>query len=546
MYIVLAGGSIRKSTDYGVNWVTVTGPSTKTYNSICCSGDGTKVFYAAYDGYIFISTDSGANWAQKETLRKWSTCVCSNDFMKIYVNVDLGGGVYVSLDYGVTWAIRGSLTSCNHLACSGDGSVVATGVTSGNFYISTDSGVNWVSQAAIGTGLWRACSVSDDGQTIAAAIMDGGLYALTKARPLGSSPTPAMILTETNDANGIKVTIPTFTQAPNTALTLEWTLPYLSSSIYVLEFPSADRISNWTTNGVTWSFPAGESKLKMVRAAIPASDSNVDGFVFYRRAVNTINWGFLSSTRKVIPIVSLGYTADMKWWTTNSFNRQVTGGSYTYSSDVTGSYATLTSSMTAELTANSVFTLEGMIDFDLTSLESMPVMSKPGWRDSACETDQKMIYRPKLASVNLVCNPINSHEIMNPASVPLYSGTQVLQPSTTTRNFQLYFSHLFRDAQNTMYIDLSSLECPAFTCRSIVHNVGRTWILPVEGKLDFGLNLTAYDPTYMTRMPTKFVNCIMRSSNDPDAVIFSSSTTYGFYYIRFYNQYKPTSLTSFL
>ena len=62
----------------GVNWAP-RGPSAD-WRSMACSSDGTIVIGAAYNGRIYVSTDSGANWTARDTVsRQWVGVACSSD-----------------------------------------------------------------------------------------------------------------------------------------------------------------------------------------------------------------------------------------------------------------------------------------------------------------------------------------------------------------------------------------------------------------------------------------------------------------------------------
>jgi hypothetical protein len=64
------------------------------------SSDGTKLIAAVGGGQIYVSSDSGANWAPRESSRSWLSVAISADGTKL-VAADsggfTGGQIYISI-----------------------------------------------------------------------------------------------------------------------------------------------------------------------------------------------------------------------------------------------------------------------------------------------------------------------------------------------------------------------------------------------------------------------------------------------------------------
>jgi len=129
----------------------VPGSSSNNYwKSIAMSSDGSKIAAAVFGGYIYTSTDGGANWTEQTSAgpRNWYSIAISSDGSKIaaadYGN-GFGGYIYTSTDGGATWAqTSADARYWRSIAISSDGSKIAAadnGNGSGGYiYTSTDGG----------------------------------------------------------------------------------------------------------------------------------------------------------------------------------------------------------------------------------------------------------------------------------------------------------------------------------------------------------------------------------------------------------------------
>ena len=104
--------------DISRNWVDTTS-----------SSDGKVLAACVYYGYIYISTNYGANWSARmiDISRNWSCIACSSDGSKMVAGV-YGGLIYRSSDYGVNWissnngghwtSVASSYNGINFIACT--------------------------------------------------------------------------------------------------------------------------------------------------------------------------------------------------------------------------------------------------------------------------------------------------------------------------------------------------------------------------------------------------------------------------------------------
>lgn len=154
--IIPASGFLKTSTDSGANFTNR--DSSRTWRGICGSDDGVNLAAYALTGFstgkIYTSDDSGVTWTERATAgtRAWSRIRCSADGLTIIACVDGSvaaqvGGVYVSTDGGDTWVEKfGSELAFRDIACSADGQTIVAAPFNNFLYVSTDGGDTWVPQ----------------------------------------------------------------------------------------------------------------------------------------------------------------------------------------------------------------------------------------------------------------------------------------------------------------------------------------------------------------------------------------------------------------
>ena len=91
-------GKIYTSTNSGANWISNAAPSQFRY-SLASSADGTKLVAATTDGPVFTSTDSGTTWQPSYAPNTyWISVASSADGTKLAAawSLNSDGGVYTS------------------------------------------------------------------------------------------------------------------------------------------------------------------------------------------------------------------------------------------------------------------------------------------------------------------------------------------------------------------------------------------------------------------------------------------------------------------
>ncbi|MEN9678073.1 MAG: hypothetical protein RIS76_3969, partial [Verrucomicrobiota bacterium] len=170
-------GSIYVSANYGQTW-TASGP-TNSWSAAACSQDGRVLLVGAYNGPLYLSTDSGTTWrVTSAPSQQWSGLAASSDG-SILAAVGLGGLLYVSTDGGLNWTSRavqpgGGAQNFTAVAMSAAGSNLVAAVEGGSLYCSADAGVNWAARAS--QQEWSAVASSADGNHLVATVRNGFIY----------------------------------------------------------------------------------------------------------------------------------------------------------------------------------------------------------------------------------------------------------------------------------------------------------------------------------------------------------------------------------
>jgi len=137
------------------------------------SSDGKVQTAVANGGYIWVSSDYGANWAQKGSSLNWYSVAMSSDG-KVQTAVANGGYIWVSSDYGATWAQKGSSLNWYSVAMSSDGKVQTAVVDGGYIWVSSDYGATWAQKGSSLT--WRSVAMSSDGKVQTAVAWGGYIW----------------------------------------------------------------------------------------------------------------------------------------------------------------------------------------------------------------------------------------------------------------------------------------------------------------------------------------------------------------------------------
>jgi hypothetical protein len=172
------------------DWSITTMPQA-VWSGVACSADGMKLVLDGYGSGIWVSTNRGATWDEKNTIssNRWSAVASSADGMKlVVVSQDLYGSIYMSTNSGNTWQPAEAPTDNYHaVASSPDGTKLAAvswDWGAYGIYTSTNSGASWGLTAAVPLiGYFQSVAISADGTKLAAAGGDlsliGGTSTLT-------------------------------------------------------------------------------------------------------------------------------------------------------------------------------------------------------------------------------------------------------------------------------------------------------------------------------------------------------------------------------
>jgi hypothetical protein len=151
----------------------------QNWSSITSSADGKYISAAVNGGDIWVSSTSGATWADaSSTGYDWVSVTSSADgkYMAAVVNQSDDNGVYMSSDHGTTWThVPGTSDyySWTSVRFSPDGSKLIAAVSGGDIFILSVDGASWKNQSSAGSRNWSALASSVDGSKVA-AIDNGG------------------------------------------------------------------------------------------------------------------------------------------------------------------------------------------------------------------------------------------------------------------------------------------------------------------------------------------------------------------------------------
>lgn len=167
-----ASGNLRKSTNGGSSWATLSTAGTRDWRMVETSANGAVVVALPFSGNVFISTDSGATWTERTGpgSQNWKSVAVSSSGTDIYVGAAYN--YYHTNNAGQNWAARN--TGAFKLAVSNDGKTVYA-TNDYTFTRSTDYGNTVTAVAGLpAAGAVRFLSMSGDGTKVAAGLSIGG------------------------------------------------------------------------------------------------------------------------------------------------------------------------------------------------------------------------------------------------------------------------------------------------------------------------------------------------------------------------------------
>jgi photosystem II stability/assembly factor-like uncharacterized protein len=145
----------------------------RSWRSVACSADGTKLVAVVWNGPVLTSSDSGATWAITASVNQWAGVASSADGTKLVAIVE-GGKIWTSANSGEGWTERASAQNWRSVASSTDGTKLVATVEGGKIWTSANSGESWMERASAQS--WRGVASSADGSKLVAAAYDGLLW----------------------------------------------------------------------------------------------------------------------------------------------------------------------------------------------------------------------------------------------------------------------------------------------------------------------------------------------------------------------------------
>jgi len=273
------GGSLYRSTDFGVTWNVIAGTSGHNWFSIASNIDGTKVVAVDRGGDIWTSTDSGSTWTQRSVgaVRNWASIASSSDGVKLVAvasNGDSNGYIYTSSNSGVTWSGNLAPAGTNKftgVASSNNGTYLAATTWANGIYTSSNSGLNWT---------LRTLPVPNAGATTylqAVASSGDGSRLITGSRSLTGGSNGGVIFTSADYGATWKAYSQTNLDYIN--FTSNGDGSRLAASIY-----GQAGVSTSADYGATWSFQSVG-----LNGEIPIA-SNIDGSLMFVGAFGGNLW----------------------------------------------------------------------------------------------------------------------------------------------------------------------------------------------------------------------------------------------------------------
>lgn len=147
-----------KSSDAGNSWSLIFDSTSgrkhfatsKDGNNLVIAIDFSNVLGVTTDGYIYTSSDGGANWTLRSSAgtRNWSSVAISDDGLIIYAS-DIGG-IYKSVDGGNSWVKTAAINAAwSKITCSSSGEKILAFALSNAEHtsFSNDGGLTWAASS---------------------------------------------------------------------------------------------------------------------------------------------------------------------------------------------------------------------------------------------------------------------------------------------------------------------------------------------------------------------------------------------------------------
>ena len=143
--------AVYRSTDYGATFNVLS--NSPDYwnlgaNCIACDSTGQHLYVGTYNGDLYVSSNSGANWNSVSLFYSVYNISCSQSGKYVYALANTN--VYISTNYGQAWstAIIISNYGCNQVACDWSGQNLVAACNGDGIYRSTNYGQTWTRTSA--------------------------------------------------------------------------------------------------------------------------------------------------------------------------------------------------------------------------------------------------------------------------------------------------------------------------------------------------------------------------------------------------------------
>ncbi|MDP2593249.1 MAG: Ig-like domain-containing protein [bacterium] len=213
MLAAFQNGRFYTSSDSGANWIErqPAGDITKTWFAGSFDADGSFLIAGAYGGRLYTSSDSGANWTERQPAgdvnRNWFSGYADNTGTNLVVSGDgVNGRIYTSSDSGANWTERqpaGDISKNWYgLDMDDDGSVIVAAAYAGRVYLSEDGGATWNEEQTAGdvNKNWYRASLDSDGSNI---IVSGDQMEIYTGVPPDATAPTVSTLSPADEATGI-------------------------------------------------------------------------------------------------------------------------------------------------------------------------------------------------------------------------------------------------------------------------------------------------------------------------------------------------------
>ena len=306
--------------------VSLAGPL--NFKSVAASADASKLAAVVDNGQIQVSSDSGATWTARESVRNWSSVASSTNGQVLAASV-FRGKIYVSTNAGSTWDARDSDRTWRSVAISTNGAVMAAVANGAQVYVSVDSGTNWTARAT--SQLWTSVAMSADGSKMVASVYGGSLYtSVDKGTNWTAVASPRLWNSVASSPDGVKLVA-----------------TEVQGSIWMSADSGATWVANTAAGSRNWSTVAMSVDGSRLLAGVSGGKlyRSLDGGVSWQEAKNSSNsaWSGIAGSldlKKAIVAVDGGSLS-----TTVDYNIPLTitvaedSGTYTQAGFATGASA---------------------------------------------------------------------------------------------------------------------------------------------------------------------------------------------------------------